>query len=139
MLAEVKKDRALSMSFDNNLLTEVRGLDYVVGFGYRIKDVTLNSVMSDDPTGIIRSDINIKLDFTYRNANTIVRYLDYNNNQLAGGQNLFSARFNADYAFSRNLTAIFYYDHQFTKPVVSTSFPITNIRSGFTIRYNFGN
>ena len=139
MLAEVKKDRALSMSFDNNLLTEVRGMDYVVGFGYRIKDVTFNSVMSDDPTGIIRSDINIKLDFTYRNANTIVRYLDYNNNQLAGGQNLFSARFNADYAFSRNLTAIFYYDHQFTKPVVSTSFPITNIRSGFTIRYNFGN
>ena len=26
MLAEMKKDRALSMSFDNNLLTEVQGL-----------------------------------------------------------------------------------------------------------------
>ena len=138
-LAELKKDRALSMSFDNNLLTEVRGMDYVVGFGYRIKDVTFNSVMSDDPTGIIRSDINLKLDFTYRNAQTVVRYLDYDNNQLAGGQNLFTAKFNADYAFSRNLTAIFYYDHQFTKPVISTSFPITNIRAGFTIRYTFGN
>ena len=127
------------MSFDNNLLTEVRGMDYVVGFGYRIKDVTFNSVMSDDPSGIIKSDINLKLDFTYRDAQTVVRYLDYDNNQLAGGQNLFTARLNADYAFSRNLTAIFYYDHQFTKPVISTSFPITNIRSGFTIRYTFGN
>ena len=138
-LAEMKKDRALSMSFDNNLLTEVQGMDYVVGLGYRIKDVTFNSVMADNPNGIIKSDINLKLDFTYRNAFTIVRYLDYDNNQLAGGQNLWNARFNADYTFSRNLTAILYYDHSFTKAVISTAFPITNVRAGFTIRYNFGN
>jgi hypothetical protein len=30
VLAEIKKDRALSMSFDNNLLTEVKGIEYVV-------------------------------------------------------------------------------------------------------------
>ena len=41
--------------------------------------------------------------------------------------------------FSKNLTAIFYYDHSFSKAVISTAFPITNIRSGFTLRYNFGN
>jgi hypothetical protein len=35
----IKKDRALSMSFDNNLLTEVKGIEYVVGLGYRFKDV----------------------------------------------------------------------------------------------------
>jgi cell surface protein SprA len=139
LVGEVKKDRSLSMSFDNNLLTEVKGMDYVFGLGYRIKDVSFNSVMADNPNGIIKSDINIRLDFTYRNAQTIVRYLDYNNNQLAGGQDLWSARINADYSFSKNLTAIFYYDHTFTKAVISTSFPITTIRAGFTIRYNFGN
>ena len=139
ILAEMKKDRALSLSFDNNLLTEVKGVEYVVGLGYRIKDVIISSKLADNPTGVIKSDINIKIDGSYRNSQTIVRYLDYNNNQLSGGQNIWSAKLTADYAFSKNFTAIFYYDHSFSKPVISTSFPITNIRGGFTLRYNFGN
>ena len=139
VLAEMKKDRALSMSFDNNLLTEVKGIEYVVGLGYRIKDVIISTRLADNPTGIIKSDINIKVDASYRNSETIVRYLDYDNNQLSGGQNLWSAKLTADYSFSKNLTAIFYYDHSFSKAVISTSFPITNIRAGFTLRYNFGN
>lgn len=139
VLTEVKKDRALSMSFDNNLLTEVKGIEYVVGLGYRFKDVIFSSRLADNPTGIIKSDINIKADFSYRNNQTLVRYLDYDNNQLAAGQNIWSVKLTADYAFSKNLTAIFYYDHSFSKAVISTSFPLTNIRSGFTLRYNFGN
>lgn len=139
LLAEMKKDRSLSMSFDNNLLTEVKGLEYTLGMGYRFKDVVITSRLADNPTNTIRSDINLKADFTMRNTNTIVRYLDYDNNQLAGGQNIWSLKLTADYAFSKNLTAIFYYDHAFSKAVISTSFPLTNIRSGFTLRYNFGN
>lgn len=139
VLAEVKKDRTLNMSFDNNLLTEVSGNEYIIGLGYRIKDVTINSALADNASGIIKSDINIKADFSLRKNNTIVRYLDYDNNQLGGGQDLWSLRLTADYSFSRNLTAIFFYDHQFSQAVISTSFPITNIRSGFTLRYNFGN
>jgi cell surface protein SprA len=139
VLTEIKKDRALSMSFDNNLLTEVKGIEYVVGLGYRFKDVIISSRLADNPTGIIKSDINLKGDLSYRNNQTIVRYLDYDNNQLAGGQNIWSVRLTADYAFSKNLTAIFYYDHSFSKAVISTSFPLTNVRSGFTLRYNFGN
>ncbi|HEX9152499.1 MAG TPA: cell surface protein SprA, partial [Flavobacterium sp.] len=139
VLTEIKKDRALSMSFDNNLLTEVKGIEYVVGLGYRFKDVIFSSRLADNPTGIIKSDINLKGDLSYRNNQTIVRYLDYDNNQLAGGQNIWSLKITADYAFSKNLTAIFYYDHSFSKAVISTSFPLTNIRSGFTLRYNFGN
>jgi cell surface protein SprA len=139
ILLEMKKDRALSMSFDNNLLTEVKGNEYVVGIGYRIKDVILSSRLADNPTGIIKSDINIKVDASYRKSQTIVRYLDYDNNQLSGGQNLWSAKLTADYSFSKNLTLIFFYDHSFSKAVISTSYPVTNIRAGFTFRYNFGN
>ena len=38
---ELKKDRALSLSLDNNLLTEVSGMDYSIGLGYRIKDLRI--------------------------------------------------------------------------------------------------
>lgn len=138
-LVEMKKDRTLNMSFDNNLLTEVKGNEYTLGLGYRIKDVTISSSLADTPTGVIKSDVNLKADFTIRKNNTIVRYLDYDNNQLSGGQNLMSIKFTADYSFSKNFTAIFYYDHQFSKAVISTAFPLTTIRGGFTLRYNFGN
>jgi cell surface protein SprA len=92
ILTEIKKDRALSMSFDNNLLTEVKGIEYVVGLGYRFKDVIFSSRLADNPSGIIKGDINMKADFSYRNNQTIVRYLDYDNNQLAGGQNIRSLK-----------------------------------------------
>jgi cell surface protein SprA len=65
----------------------------------------------------------MKADFSYRNNQTVVRYLDYDNNQLAGGQNIWSLKLTADYSFS--LTAIFYYDHSFSKAVISTSFHLT--------------
>jgi cell surface protein SprA len=139
ILTQINKDRALSMSFDNNLLTEVSGVEYVVGLGYRIKDVTFTSRLADNPMGVIKSDINIKADFTLRDNQTIVRYLDYDNNQLGGGQNIWTLNLTADYSFSKNLTMIFYYNHSFSEPVISTSFPLTNIRSGFTFRYTFGN
>ena len=139
ILAEMKKDRALSMSFDNSLLTEVKGIEYIFGIGYRIKDVSISSKYADNVSGVVKSDINIRADFSKRNNKTIVRHLDYDDNQVVGGQDLWSVKLTADYAFSKNLTAIFFYDHSFTKAVISTSFPLTNIRSGFTIRYSFGN
>ena len=38
---EIKKTRNLTMSFTNNQLTEVRGTEYIIGGGYRFKDVKL--------------------------------------------------------------------------------------------------
>ena len=139
ILAEMKKDRTMSLSFDNNLLTELKGVEYVIGLGYRIKDVRIKSRLADNATGEIKSDVNIRSDVSFRNNKTIVRNLDYNNNQLAGGQNIVSAKLTADYSFSKNLTTLFFFDYSFSKAVISTSFPLTSIRTGFTIRYNFGN
>ncbi len=139
ILAEMKKDRTLSMSFDNNLLTELKGVEYIIGLGYRIKDVRIKSRLADNATNQIKSDINLRGDISFRNNKTIVRNLDYDNNQLAGGQNIISAKVTGDYSLSKNLTTLFFFDYSFSKAVISTSFPITNIRAGFTMRYNFGN
>ena len=136
--AEIKKDRSLSLSFDNNLLTEIQGYEYVFGLGYRIKDLRIKSKLAG-PRKIIKSDLNMKADISVRNNKTIVRYLDLDNNQVSAGQTIWSLRYAADYAFSNNLTAIFYFDYAFSEYAISTAFPQTTIRSGFTLRYNFGN
>ena len=138
LTAEIKKDRSLSLSFDNNLLTEIQGDEYIFGLGYRIKDLRIRSKLAG-PRNIIKSDLNMKADVSMRNNKTIIRYLDLDNNQVSAGQTIWSMRYAADYAFSKNLTAIFYFDYAFSEYAISTAFPQTTIRSGFTLRYNFGN
>ncbi|WP_236778422.1 cell surface protein SprA [Pseudalgibacter alginicilyticus] len=138
ILAEIKKDRLLSLSFDNNLMTEVQGKEYTLGLGYRIKDVRIRSQLAGPKKRII-SDLNMKADVSIRDNKTIIRYLDLDNNQVTTGQTIWGLKYSADYAFSKNLTGIFYFDYTFSEYAISTAFPQTTIRSGFTIRYNFGN
>jgi cell surface protein SprA len=138
VLAEVKKDRLLSLSFDNNLLTEIQGHEYILGLGYRFKDVRIRSKLAG-PRQIIKSDLNMKADVSVRENKTIIRYLDLDNNQVTSGQTIWSLKYSADYAFSKNLTGIFYFDYTFSEYAISTAFPQTTIRSGLTLRYNFGN
>ena len=138
VLAEIKKDRTMSLSFDNNLLTEVKGNEYILGLGYRIKDLKITTNLGGKQR-VLSSDLNFKADVAYRKNINIIRYLDLDNNQVIAGQNLWAINFVADYALSKNLTALFYYDHTFSEYAISTAFPQTTIRSGFTLRYNFGN
>jgi cell surface protein SprA len=138
VLAEVRTDRALSLSFDNNLLTEINGKEYTVGLGYRFKDVQFVTRIGGEKQRL-KGDLNLKADMTLRDNITIIRNLDLDNNQITSGQNLLSLKFTVDYALSKNLNALFFYDHSFSKFAVSTAFPQTTINTGFTLRYNFGN
>ncbi|WP_235932710.1 cell surface protein SprA [Flagellimonas sediminis] len=137
-LAEVRTDRTLSLSFDNNLLTEINGKEYTLGLGYRFKDVKFVTNIGGEKTRL-KGDLNLKADLSLRDNITIIRNLDIDNNQITSGQKLVSMKFTADYALSKSLNALFFYDHSFSKFAVSTAFPQTTINAGFTLRYNFGN
>ena len=138
MLAEMRTSRILALSFDNNLMTETNGKEYTVGLGYRFKDVKFVTNIGGNKTRL-KGDLNLKGDITLRDNITIIRNLDIDNNQITSGQNLLSIKFTADYALSKNLNALFFYDHSFSQFAVSTAFPQTTINTGFTLRYNFGN
>ncbi|WP_241507229.1 T9SS outer membrane translocon Sov/SprA [Aquimarina sediminis] len=138
ILLEWKKDRALSLSFDNNLLTEIQGNEYIIGIGYRLKDITFATKISGRKK-VLKSDLNLRADVSLRQNETLIRYLDLDNTQVTAGQDIYGIKFTADYSLSKNLTALFFYDHTFSEYSISTAFPQTTIRGGFTLRYNFGN
>jgi cell surface protein SprA len=138
VLAEIKRDRILSLSFDNNLLTEIQGQEYTLGLGYRFKDVRIRSKIAG-PQQVVKSDLNMRADISVRDNKTIIRPLDVTNSQVTAGQTIWNVKYTADYAFSKYLTAIFYFDYAFSDFAISTAFPQTSIRTGFTLRYNFGN
>ncbi len=138
ILAEWKKDRALSLSFDNNLLTEISGNEYIIGLGYRVQDLTFVTRIAGKKT-TLKSDLNFRADLSLRQNETVIRYLDIDDAQVTAGQDIYGIKFTTDYALSKNLTALFFYDHTFSEYSISTAFPQTTIRGGFTLRYNFGN
>ena len=132
------KDRAISLSLANNFITESWGNEYVFGMGYRARNLKFNSKLAPN-SNYFNGDLNIKFDMSLRKNMTVIRNLNIDDNKVSAGQSLFSAKLSADYALSKSFSAIFFYDHMFSKYEVSSAFPQTNIRTGFTLRYNFGN
>lgn len=135
---EIKKDRSLTLNFNNNTLTDIKGTEYVVGFGYRIKDVKLITRITGKKE-TLRGDINLRADISLRDNLSLIRSIDEQNNQITGGERLFALRLVADYNLNRNLRASFYYNHNTFNYAISTNFPRQSINAGFNLVYNLGN
>ena len=135
---EIKKDRTLTMNFNNSTLTDIRGTEYVFGMGYVFKDVKFSTRFTGKKE-TLKGDINLRADVSLRDNLTQIRSLDEDNNQVSGGKKLFTIKFTADYRLNSNLTASFYYNHQTSKYAISTTFPRQAINGGFNIIYNLGN
>ncbi len=136
--AEIKRDKSLNLNFNNNSLTEIRGKEYVVGVGYRFKDLELR-IKNGNSNTIYRGDLNLKVDFSLRDNRTVIRAIDKDNNQVTGGQRLVAFKFLADYNLSKNLLASFFYDQNTSRFAISTTFPRKSISTGISVRYTLGN
>ncbi len=136
--AEIKRDKSLNLNFNNNSLTEIRGKEYVVGVGYRFKDLQLR-IKNGSSNTIYKGDLNLKADFSISENLTTIRAIDKENNQVTGGQKLLAFKFLADYNLSKNLMASFFYDQNTSRFAISTTFPRKSISTGLSIRYTLGN
>lgn len=138
LIGEVRKDRTLTMNFNNNTLTDIKGIEYVVGIGYIFKDVKMTTRFTGKKQ-TLKGDINVRADVSLRDNLTLIRSIDVENDQISGGQKLFSLKLTAEYRLNSNLTASFYYNHQTSRYAISTTFPRQTINGGFNIIYNLGN
>jgi cell surface protein SprA len=135
---EIRKDRTLTLNFDNSTLSDIKGTEYVFGIGYRLKDISLNTRFAGKRQRL-KGDINMRADISFRDNLTLIRSIDVENNQISGGQKLLSIKFAADYNLNRNLTTSFYYNHNTSRYAISTTFPRQSINAGFNLIYNLGN
>ncbi len=134
----LKQDRSMSLNLNNYTLSEVSGKEYVIGMGYRLKDITLPLRIAGRRIEFT-NDLILKLNASIRDNITVLRSLSDDNNQVTAGQTMYNFKFSADYALTQSLSAIFFYNHSYSEYAISTSYPFTNIRGGFTIKYTFGN
>jgi cell surface protein SprA len=129
---EYNRDRNLSLSLSNNQITEVRGTEFVIGSGYRFKDVKFPfQVGTTKP----KSDLNLRVDLSWRRNNTVIRQMNEEQNKVTAGQNIISIKTSADYVINQRLNIRAFYEQVINKPVISTTFPSSNTNLGISMRF----
>jgi cell surface protein SprA len=129
---EYNRDRNLSLGLTNFQVTEVRGKEYVIGSGYRFKNVKFPFQLGGKTP---KSDLNLRLDFSWRQNNTVIRKLQEEQNQVTAGSDIISMKASADYTIDQRLNLRAFYERVINKPVISTSFPSANTNIGISLRF----
>lgn len=135
--AMYNRNRMYMLGLKNHTLTEDSGSEYIIGFGYILKDLKLNFRFRGKENKI-KSDLNVRADFSLRDNKTRIANILLSDSQITGGQRLMGVKFSADYHMSQNLQIRLFYDQLMTKYKISTAFPLSTIRAGLTITFTFG-
>ncbi len=135
--AQYNRDRLFMLGLVNHTLTEDMGKEYIVGFGYILKDLKMKlNFKGKEKT--VKSDLNIRGDFSLRDSQTRITNILQDDSQVTGGQRLMSIKLSADYSVSQNFNLRFFYDQLLTKYKISTAFPLMTVRAGLTATFTFG-
>jgi cell surface protein SprA len=131
---EVKKDRSISMSFSGNQLTEIKGNEYVIGAGYKIKELNLPFKVFGNNIKL-KNDLNLRADLSVRNNTTVIRKVIENIEQATAGSIIISIKISVDYIVNERFSIRLFYDRIMTTPVVSSSFQTANTNFGVSVRF----
>jgi cell surface protein SprA len=81
------------------------------------------------------SDLNLRVDLSWRQNNTVIRKIEEDQNQVTAGQDIISIKTSADYVIDQRLNLRAFYERVINKPVISSSFPSANTNIGISLRF----
>ncbi len=154
---EYRKTRVLSLSMTSIQVNEAVSNDWVVGMSYKINNFKLfggrrrrvrssnaarqnnnsSSTSSTSRGSGFNTDLNLRLDLSYRKQASICRDIATMTSSASSGNTAFKLSFSADYTLSRLLTMSFYYDRQTNTPLLSSSsYPTTTQDFGLSLKFS---
>jgi cell surface protein SprA len=158
---EYRTTRVLSLSMTSVQLNEALSRDWVIGLGYKIKDFQIfnssvnrkvkqaqnkkgkandaNKASNASKTSKsgVNHDLNLRLDFSFRNQASITRDIASGVSSASSGNSALKISFMADYTLSRLLTLTAYYDQQTNTPLLSaSSYPTTTRDFGLSMKFS---
>lgn len=154
---EYRTTRVLSLSMTSIQINEATSHDWVVGMGYKINNFKLfggrrrrkvkssrsndennnNSTSNSSRSTGFNTDLNLRLDLSYRKQASICRDIASMTSSASSGNSAFKLSFSADYTLSRLLTMSFYYDRQTNTPLLSSSsYPTTTQDFGLSLKFS---
>ena len=156
---DMNKSRNLTLTFTDNQLNETNRTDYVIGFGYPLRNVNIPFLQpkknkrksrrnqqeqaeedkdGNNPGGQKKkgNDMEIKFDFSFSDNQSLIHKFDTEADpQASRGTKQIRISPAIDYTLSETLTLRFFFDYNRTIPYTSLSYPITNINSGITVQF----
>ncbi len=161
---QYKTSRNLSMSFIDYQLSEQNTTDVTVGFGWKFKNFKpiniVNLFKKKDKDGnpikkdknklklgemdfnfdfgktVAKDELNIKCDISFRDDKTVNHILDQDQSVATRGMKTIRVSPSVEWIPNNRLTFRLFFDYTQTIPAVSTSFPITSVKGGLTIRFS---
>ncbi len=131
---EFGKSRMVALNMSNAQITEDRSKEYVIGLGYKFKDLILPFEIT--PGKKLKSDLKCRADFSIRDNKTIIRKIIEEQNQETAGQWVFTIKLSADYQMSKQVTVRLFFDRVANRPVLTRSFPNSNTNAGISLRFS---
>ena len=106
----------------------------VIGIGYKLTE--FNKILGIKKKGTFSNDLDIRLDFSYRKMQSLIRKIETAETQATSGNIAKTIQFSADYALSKALTLRAFYDLQINTPLVSSaSYPTSNSNYGISLQF----
>ncbi|MBK9415005.1 MAG: cell surface protein SprA [Bacteroidetes bacterium] len=130
---EIKRDRTITLAYSNIQVTEVRGIEYTIGLGYKFKRVTLPFKIGGKKK--LSNDMTVKVDLNLRENTTILRKVIEGTNQPSAGTKTLSVKVSADYPVNDRFNVRAFYDFSSNEPFTSTSYPTSYTNAGIAIRF----
>ena len=132
--AEYRKQRNLALNVTSAQLTEGHSDEFVVGAGYTIKNLNFIKKGRDGSQKKVSNDLKLQVDFSYKEASMLLRKIEENLTQASSGNRVLSIKISADYVLSQKINIQFFYDHQGTTPLISSSYPVKADNVGLNIK-----
>ncbi len=130
---EIKRDRTVTLAYSNIQVTEIRGIEYTIGVGYKFKRVTLPFRIGS--TKKLSNDLTVRADVNLRENTTILRKAIELTNQPSAGSTTLGVKLSADYPINDRFNVKAFYDYNSNEPFVSSSYPTSNTNAGISIRF----
>ena len=132
--AEYRKQRNLALNVTSVQLTEGHTDEFVIGAGYIVKNLTFVKKNRDGAQKRVNNDLKLNVDVSYKNINSLLRKVEEGITQISSGNKVWTLKISADYVLSQKINLQFFYDHQSTTPLISTSYPVRADNVGINVK-----
>ncbi len=130
---EIRNERQAALSMTDLTITEVHGVEYILGLGYKIKNVLLPIKIGGKA---IKNDVTLRADLSIRSNENIVRNSINLSNQITGGQQIITIKTQAEYNINTRVTFRLFFDKIINNPFISSTFPTSTMDGGIAIRFS---
>ncbi len=131
---EWRKQRNLSLNVNSVQLTEGHTNEFVVGWGYTIKDLSIFYKLKSGEQKKVSNDLKLAVDVSYKDIKMLLRKVEEGVTQASSGNKVLAIKVAADYVLSSKVNLQLYYDHQGTTPLISSSYPISSDSFGLSVK-----